>query len=76
MFIANEIEELLESGDIEIISSKIVTMQTSLKILVDAPNYEERKLHLEELKNRLEAKAIPLFVKAFSSANIGKNLLI
>lgn len=48
-------------------------MQQSLKILVNVGDYEDRKLQLEELKNRLEAMTSPSLVQAFTSGNIGKS---
>lgn len=69
--LANELEEGFESGNIELISSKLLSMQQSLKILVNIADYEDRKLQLEELKNRLEAMTSPAIVQAFSSGNIG-----
>lgn len=47
-------------------------MQQSLKLLVNVADYEDRKLQLEGLKNRLEAIASPSIVQAFSSCNTGK----
>jgi hypothetical protein len=47
-------------------------MQQSLRILANIPDYEDRKLQLEGLKNRLEAIASPQLVLAFTSASVGK----
>lgn len=49
-------------------------MQQSLKLLINVPDYEDRRLQLEGLKNRLEAIASPAVVQAFTSNNLGKNL--
>lgn len=46
-------------------------MQNSLKLLVNVADYEDRKLQLEGLKNRLEAIASPAVVQAFNSNNTG-----
>jgi len=64
--------QVFESGDIESIAAKLVSMQQSLRILVNVPDYEDRKLQLEGLKNRLEAMASPRLVQAFTSSSIGK----
>ena len=64
--------QVFESGDIESISAKLVSMQESLRILANVPDYEDRKLQLEGLKNRLEAMASPRLVQAFTSSSVGK----
>jgi hypothetical protein len=64
--------QVFESGDIESIAAKLVSMQQSLRILANVPDYEDRKLQLEGLKNRLEAMASPRLVQAFTSSSIGK----
>jgi hypothetical protein len=46
-------------------------MQRSLQLLVNVGDYEDRKLQLEGLKNRLEAIASPAIVQAFTSSNTG-----
>lgn len=65
-------EEDFESGNVENISQKLVSMQQSLKILKKVGDYEEKKLQLEELKNRLEALMSPFIVQAFTTANAGE----
>lgn len=47
-------------------------MQNSLAMLVDTPDYSEKCVHLEALKNRLEALASPQIVATFNSMSIGK----
>lgn len=47
-------------------------MQNSLAVLVDTPDYSEKCVHLEALKNRLEALASPQIVSAFSTQSVGK----
>lgn len=69
--LVNELEEMFDSKNIENISVKIVSMQQSLKLLVNVHDYEDRKLQLEGLKNRLEALVSPLIVQAFTTNNIG-----
>ena len=64
--------QVFESGDIESIAAKLVSMQQSLRILANVPDYEDRKLQLEGLKNRLEAMASPRLVQAFTSSSVGK----
>lgn len=57
-------------------------MQKSLAMLANVVDYEDKKLQLEGLKNRLEAIASPRLVQAFTAANLGNtcrvqvNLLI
>ena len=47
-----------------------VPFQSSLKILTHAPDYEERVIHVEGLKNRLEAMSSPHLVQAFNSNDL------
>lgn len=47
-------------------------MQKSLAMLANVVDYEDKKLQLEGLKNRLEAMASPRLVQAFTAANLGK----
>uniref|UniRef100_A0A1B6D7Y9 Conserved oligomeric Golgi complex subunit 7 n=1 Tax=Clastoptera arizonana TaxID=38151 RepID=A0A1B6D7Y9_9HEMI len=68
--LATDIEEVFESRNIDQISSKIVSMQQSLNILANVIDYEERKMQLEGLKNRLEAIASPQLVEAFTSNSV------
>lgn len=70
-FAVNDLEEIFDSKNIEAISSKILGMQNSLKLLVNVADYEDRKLQLEGLKNRLEAIASPVIVQAFSNSDAG-----
>ncbi|XP_028825838.1 conserved oligomeric Golgi complex subunit 7 isoform X1 [Denticeps clupeoides] len=65
-----DIEETFKSQDVSLISSKLAAMQGSLVMLVDTPDYSEKCLQLEALKNRLEALASPQIVSAFSSLSI------
>ncbi|XP_012242067.1 conserved oligomeric Golgi complex subunit 7 [Bombus impatiens] len=68
--LANDVEEVFESGDIEAIANKLFSMQKSLAMLVNVIDYEDKKLQLEGLKNRLEAIASPKLVQAFTAANL------
>ncbi|XP_034934892.1 conserved oligomeric Golgi complex subunit 7 [Chelonus insularis] len=68
--LANDVEEVFESGDIESIAQKLLSMQKSLSMLVTASDYEDKKLQLEGLKNRLEAITSPKLVQAFTSRNL------
>lgn len=54
------------------ISSKLTSMQNSLAMLVDTPDYSEKCVHLEALKNRLEALASPQIVGTFNLMSLGK----
>lgn len=45
-------------------------------MLLNAADYEDKKLQLEGLKNRLEAMASPKLVQAFTVRNLGKLKII
>ncbi|KAK2884859.1 conserved oligomeric Golgi complex subunit 7 [Channa argus] len=62
-----DIEETFKTQDLALISSKLTSMQNSLAMLVDTPDYSEKCVHLEALKNRLEALASPQIVATFNS---------
>lgn len=64
--------QVFESGDVEAIANKLFSMQKSLTMLVNVVDYEDKKLQLEGLKNRLEAMASPKLVQAFTAADLGK----
>ncbi|XP_015429189.1 PREDICTED: conserved oligomeric Golgi complex subunit 7 [Dufourea novaeangliae] len=68
--LATDVEEVFESGDVEAIANKLFSMQKSLAMLVNVVDYEDKKLQLEGLKNRLEAIASPRLVQAFTAANL------
>ncbi|XP_017762611.1 PREDICTED: conserved oligomeric Golgi complex subunit 7 [Eufriesea mexicana] len=68
--LATDVEEVFESGDVEAIANKLFSMQRSLAMLVNVIDYEDKKLQLEGLKNRLEAIASPKLVQAFTAANL------
>ncbi|XP_041829905.1 conserved oligomeric Golgi complex subunit 7 [Melanotaenia boesemani] len=65
-----DIEETFKTQDLAVISSKLTSMQNSLAMLVDTPDYSEKCVHLEALKNRLEAMASPQIVATFNSLSI------
>ncbi|CAH1263030.1 COG7 [Branchiostoma lanceolatum] len=65
-----DVEEVFQSQDVHAISSQLVKMQKSLKMLSDTADYEDRCSHLEGLKNRLEAVVSPQLVAAFNSHNL------
>ncbi|XP_057670928.1 conserved oligomeric Golgi complex subunit 7 [Diorhabda carinulata] len=67
--LVNDLEEVFDSKNIENISNKILGMQNSLKLLINLEDYENRRLQLEELKNRLEAISSPAIVQAFTIHN-------
>lgn len=58
--------------DVAVISAKLTGMQSSLAMLVDTADYSEKCVHLEALKNRLEALASPQIVAAFTSQSVGE----
>ncbi|CAG9765243.1 unnamed protein product [Ceutorhynchus assimilis] len=72
--LVNDLEEIFDSKNIEAISNKILGMQSSLKLLVNVSDYEDRKLQLEGLKNRLEAIASPIIVQAFTSSDAEQSI--
>uniref|UniRef100_A0A8D2MMD6 Conserved oligomeric Golgi complex subunit 7 n=1 Tax=Zonotrichia albicollis TaxID=44394 RepID=A0A8D2MMD6_ZONAL len=65
-----DIEETLKTQDVSLIAAKLTSMQSSLAMLVDTPDYSEKCVHLEALKNRLEAMASPQIVAAFNSQSV------
>ncbi|KAK0159641.1 hypothetical protein PV327_010735 [Microctonus hyperodae] len=71
--LANDVEEVFESGDVENIAIKLFSMQKSLTMLINATDYEEKKLQLEGLKNRLEAITSPQVVQSFTQNNYDKS---
>ncbi|KAJ8667096.1 hypothetical protein QAD02_008758, partial [Eretmocerus hayati] len=73
--LANDVEDVFESGEVEKIADKLFSMQKSLSMLANAPDYEDKKLQLEGLKNRLEAIASPKLVQAFTTASLEQSKL-
>ncbi|KAG9349861.1 hypothetical protein JZ751_026214 [Albula glossodonta] len=70
-----DIEETFKTQDLALISSKLTSMQSSLAMLVDTPDYSEKCVHLEALKNRLEALASPQIVATFNSQSLDQSKL-
>ncbi|KAM4829783.1 conserved oligomeric Golgi complex subunit 7 isoform 2-T2 [Thomomys bottae] len=68
-----DIEETFKTQDTAVISAKLIGMQNSLMMLVDTPDYSEKCVHLEALKNRLEALASPQIVTAFNSQSVDQS---
>lgn len=62
-----------DSGNVEKITSILISMQQSLGVLSTTDDYEEKKMQLEGLKNRLEANVSPNVVRAFTTSNLGGN---
>ncbi|XP_031699687.1 conserved oligomeric Golgi complex subunit 7 [Anarrhichthys ocellatus] len=67
-----DIEETFKTQDFAVISSKLTSMQNSLAMLVDTPDYSDKCVYLEALKNRLEALASPQIVATFNSMSMGQ----
>ncbi|MGH0173455.1 UNVERIFIED_CONTAM: hypothetical protein FKN15_008451 [Acipenser sinensis] len=65
-----DIEETFKTQDVVVISSKLTSMHSSLAMLVDTLDYSEKCVHLEALKNRLEAMASPQIVATFNSQTL------
>uniref|UniRef100_A0A671F603 Conserved oligomeric Golgi complex subunit 7 n=2 Tax=Rhinolophus ferrumequinum TaxID=59479 RepID=A0A671F603_RHIFE len=68
-----DIDETFKTQDVAVISAKLTGMQNSLAMLVDTPDYAEKCVHLEALKNRLEALASPQIVAAFTSQSVDQS---
>uniref|UniRef100_A0A9J8BY10 Conserved oligomeric Golgi complex subunit 7 n=1 Tax=Cyprinus carpio carpio TaxID=630221 RepID=A0A9J8BY10_CYPCA len=62
-----DIEETFKTQDVAVISGKLTAMQGSLTMLVDTPDYSEKCVQLEALKNRLEALTSTQIVSTFNS---------
>ena len=67
-----EIEDDLDNGELEVVTKKLTAIQSSLKILTHVPDYEDRVLHVEGLKNRVEALCSPQLVQAFNNTDLEK----
>lgn len=72
--LSTDIEEVMESGDVQSIAEKLVGLQNCLSILTHVPDYEERAAHLEGLKVRLEALASPHIVAAFTNHSLDESM--
>ncbi|CAG2166012.1 unnamed protein product [Oppiella nova] len=62
-----DVEEVFVSGDVSAIASKLVGMQSSLDILIDVTDYEQRVQRLEALKDKFEAMIESQVVNSFMS---------
>ncbi|XP_014209345.1 conserved oligomeric Golgi complex subunit 7 isoform X2 [Copidosoma floridanum] len=71
--LANDVEDVFESGDVVNVAVKLFEMQKSLTKLANAPDHEDKKLQLEGLKNRLEAAASPKLVQAFTVGSLDQS---
>ncbi|XP_039249677.2 conserved oligomeric Golgi complex subunit 7-like [Styela clava] len=67
--LAAAIEDVFRSGDSYTIAVRLKSMQNSLEILKDSPDYDDKVMHLEALKNRLESQVSPQAVAAFMQHN-------
>jgi len=70
-FFINSLYQNFEKSNLDGMASRLVSMQQSLRILANAPDVEAKQLQLEGLKNRLEAKASPSLVQAFTTDSLG-----
>ncbi len=70
--LTTEIEDALDNGELPVIAEKLSGIQSSLRILSHVPDYDDRVLHVEGLKNRLEALASPQLVAAFNADDAEK----
>ncbi|GAB0089167.1 Conserved oligomeric Golgi complex subunit 7 [Sergentomyia squamirostris] len=64
--LTSELEDLLERNDVAGGCEKLSILQKSLAAQVGLPGQNEREMHVEEAKNKLEALASPQVVKCFS----------
>lgn len=67
--LAAAIEDVFRSGDVQEIAVRLKSMQNSLEILKDSPDYDDKVMHLEALKNRLESHVSPRVVTTFMKHN-------
>uniref|UniRef100_UPI00358E06B8 conserved oligomeric Golgi complex subunit 7-like n=1 Tax=Myxine glutinosa TaxID=7769 RepID=UPI00358E06B8 len=65
-----EIEGVFKLQDVVVIAEKLTGLQSSLCMLEDTPDFSEKCVHLETLKNRLEAIASTQIVSAFTSQSV------
>src|SRR5690606_33131770 len=57
-------------ANVGVIREKLCGMEHSLSMLSNVPDYKERKQHLEELKNKLEALLSTQMVQAFRTLQV------
>uniref|UniRef100_A0A8C4R186 Conserved oligomeric Golgi complex subunit 7 n=1 Tax=Eptatretus burgeri TaxID=7764 RepID=A0A8C4R186_EPTBU len=68
-----EIEGVFKLQDVVVIAEKLTGLQSSLCMLEDTPDFSEKCVHLETLKNRLEAIASTQIVSAFTSKSVDQS---
>ena len=64
--------QVLDSGDIDVISQRLIGLQNCLSILSHTPDYEVRVAFLEGMKVRLEGLLSPHLVEAFAKRDLGE----
>ncbi|CAH0599565.1 unnamed protein product [Chrysodeixis includens] len=70
--LASSLEDVLETGvptqpeKLTELADQVTAMTASLEVLSDAPDYENKRLHLETLYNRLEAAISPPLIEALT----------
>ncbi|KAF2348671.1 Conserved oligomeric Golgi complex subunit 7, partial [Trinorchestia longiramus] len=72
--LATEVEELLESGDLEAAAGKVVELQHCLSVLSQTPDSEDRADLLNNFHLRIEAMASPHVVEAFTQHNLSESI--
>jgi len=67
--LASAIEDIFKSGDMNAVAEQLAKMKVSLQVLKNSPDYEDKLMHLEALKNRLETALSTSMVVACVSHN-------
>ncbi|XP_067938360.1 conserved oligomeric Golgi complex subunit 7-like [Watersipora subatra] len=67
--LSSEIEDVIQSGDADLLTAKLIAMQQSLRLLASVPDYDDRCQHLEALKNRLESLVSPNIITGLTSGS-------
>jgi len=67
--LASAIEDIFKSGDMNAVAKQLACMKVSLQVLKNSPDYEDKLMHLEALKNRLETALSTSMVVACVSHN-------
>ena len=68
---AIEIDSAFELSDHKKASSLLLSMQRSLRMLTDVPDYADRKARVAVLENKLEALLSPKLVSALATHSLG-----
>jgi len=55
---------IFRSGDVQAVAAQLQGMKTSLEVLKSSPDFDDKLMHLEALKNRLETSVSPAVVAA------------